>query len=67
MVKTFDELPAVMGVLDVANALSVSRNTAYEYVRSKGFPSIRVGKQIRVSKSALLAWLDEQSKQAMAS
>lgn len=63
MCTNFNELPVVMGVLDVAAVLGVSRNTAYEFVKSKGFPSFQVGKQIRVSKQALQAWLDDQGKQ----
>nr|WP_173023473.1 MULTISPECIES: helix-turn-helix domain-containing protein [unclassified Pseudoflavonifractor] len=63
----FESFPDVMKVMDVAKALGVSRNTAYEFVHSKGFPAINVGKQIRVSKLALIAWIDEQSKAAMAS
>ena len=38
----FESFPDVMKVMDVAKALGVSRNTAYEFVHSKGFPAINV-------------------------
>ncbi len=66
MMVMFEGFPDLMTVMDVAKALGVSRNTAYEVTRSKGFPALRVGKQIRVSKAAFAVWLDKQSEQAMA-
>ena len=46
--QEMDSLPAVLKPSDVAKALGVSRNTAYETVHSTGFPSFKVGKQYRV-------------------
>lgn len=58
----YDDLPAVMSVMDVAQVLKVSRNTAYEAVHSAGFPAFTVGKQIRVSKAAFIEWLHQQGQ-----
>ena len=34
--KSYDELPLMLSVLDVANALGISRAGAYDLVRSQG-------------------------------
>lgn len=52
------EIPDVMTVADVAAALRISRNTAYELVHSKGFPKVAIGKQYRIPKDKFLNWLD---------
>lgn len=53
-----DELPMVLTPLDIADILGISRNVAYEYMHSEGFPVFKVGKQYRISKKKFLAWLD---------
>ena len=50
--------PVVLSPMDVARILGVSKNTAYEMVHSKGFPSFMVGKQYRVRLDRLMAWMD---------
>ena len=54
-----DELPLVLAPSDVARALGVSKNTAYEVVRSEGFPCFRVGKQYRIVRERFFQWMDE--------
>jgi len=53
-----EALPMVLTPSDICNVLGISRNTAYEYMHSDGFPAFKVGKQYRVSKKRFLAWLD---------
>jgi excisionase family DNA binding protein len=50
MKKDIDEL---LTVLEVARILRVSRNRAYELVRLGVVPAIRLGRQVRVPRSAL--------------
>lgn len=54
---TESDLPIVLTVLDVAKLLRVSKNTAYDYLRSGAIPCIRVGHQIRVFRDDALAFL----------
>lgn len=56
----FEMFPSVLSVGQLANALGVGLNTAYTLVRSGKIPSVRVGKQIRISKAALLKFLDSE-------
>jgi excisionase family DNA binding protein len=55
----FDQLPVVLSVEDLTEILGIGRNTAYDLVRSGKIKSIRVGNQIRISKSALREFLDQ--------
>lgn len=56
---TLDGLPdsAVFTVDDVAKLLRISRNTAYELVRQKRIPSLALGRQIRIPRRGLVAFL----------
>lgn len=58
-VTSFDELPIVLNVMDVAAVLQISRNTAYELLHSKDFPVVEVGKQYRVPKTRFIEWLNQ--------
>lgn len=57
--QRIDDLPLVLTPLDVAAVLDVSRNTAYEIVHSKSFPSFKVGKQYRIRRDRFLQWMIE--------
>lgn len=46
-------------VLEMAKALNVGRNKAYELVRTEGFPVIYIGSTIRIPIEALNRWLNE--------
>ena len=47
-------------VEEAGQILRVGRNTAYELVRCGKLPSVRVGKQIRIPRQALLDYLSRQ-------
>ena len=49
--------PLVMDVKGLQTALGIGRDTAYSLMRSKGFPSIRIGGHYVVGKDALVIWL----------
>lgn len=52
--------PDILTVDQLAKALDVGLNTAYMLVRSGKIQSVRVGRQIRISKTALLKFLDSK-------
>lgn len=61
--KSFKDLPLTLSVVEVAEILGISRKGAYNLVRQKGFPSIRVGeKRIITPRDHFLKWLDENAK-----
>ena len=52
-------LPLVLTVEEVARLLRISRNAAYSAVRDGAIPGVvRIGRTVRVSKDAVLEWLD---------
>ena len=53
-----DNLPLALTVKEVAKLLGISRNTAYRLIKSKKLRSVRVGRQIRVPRSALEEYLN---------
>ena len=58
--KSYDDLPLTLTAPEVGEVLGISRAAAYELVRSKGFPSMRIGTRILVPKDRLIAWVNEQ-------
>lgn len=55
-----ETLPDVLTVEQLADVLSIGLNTAYSLVRSGRIASVRVGKQIRISKTALQKFLNSE-------
>lgn len=59
-VTSFDNLPLALTVSEAAATLRIGRNTAYELVRCGKLRSIKVGRQLRIPKSALKEYLDAE-------
>ena len=55
--RSFDELPLTLRVEDLMPILDIGRNTAYELIRCGKIRSIRIGKQLRIPKQALIDYL----------
>ena len=51
------DLPMTLRVEDLMPLLSIGRNTAYELIRSGQIRSVRIGRQIRIPRDALLEFL----------
>lgn len=58
--KNYDDLPLTLTAPEVGEVLGISRAGAYELVRSKGFPRMKVGTRILIPKDKFLAWIDQQ-------
>lgn len=56
MIHSTNDLPLILTVSDISEILGIGKNTAYDLVRSGAIKSFRAGRQIRVSKSALLEY-----------
>jgi len=56
---SFDDLPLTLRVEDLMPILGIGRNTAYELVRCGQIRSIRIGKQLRIPKQALIEYLSD--------
>lgn len=60
--KTYDDLPLMLSVPDLTEALGISRAGAYELVKSEGFPALHIGNRILIPKEELIAWIKENTR-----
>ena len=56
---SYDELPIMLSVPQLASVLRISRSGAYALVRSEGFPALKIGSRIVVPKDKLQNWINE--------
>ncbi len=61
--KEYSDLPMMLTVSEMGEALGISRAAAYQLVRSRGFPSMKIGTRILVPKDKLIKWIDEQTEE----
>ena len=54
---SMEDLPLILKVEDIMALLNIGRNTAYEIIRCGQIRSIRVGKQLRIPKQAIIEYL----------
>ena len=60
--RSYDELPLTLRVEDLTSILDIGRNTAYELVRCGTIRSIRIGKQLRIPKDALVEYFSDENR-----
>ena len=57
---SLDQLPITLKADELAAVLGISRAGAYTLMRSKGFPTIFIGKRMVVYREKFIQWMDEQ-------
>lgn len=60
--KSYEDLPLMLSVPEMAAALGISHAGAYELARSEGFPALRIGTRIVIPKDKLQEWVDKQTE-----
>lgn len=60
--KSNDELPLTMTAKDIAGYLNISLTSGYNLMNSKGFPVLKLGKQLRVTRDNFLNWLNNTNE-----
>ena len=60
--KSYDELPLFLNAEIVRQVLGISISSAYELMKEKGFPSVRIGSRLIVPKDKFAAWVDKQTE-----
>ena len=61
--KSYEDLPLMLSVPEMAAAMGISRAGAYELARSEGFPALRIGTRIVIPKDKLQEWVDKQTEE----
>lgn len=57
---TYEQLPLMLLVPEIAAMLGISRAAAYELARSKDFLSLRIGTRIVVPKDKFIDWINRR-------
>ena len=52
--STFEDLPLLLTVGEMASILRIGRNAAYQLVQEGSVQSIRIGRSIRIPRNALV-------------
>ena len=61
--KSYDELPLLLNVKQLADLLGVSDSSVYELIQEDDFPSLRIGKRIVIPKEELREWISTRTKE----
>ncbi|MCC8356247.1 MAG: helix-turn-helix domain-containing protein [Oscillospiraceae bacterium] len=59
--KSIEDIPVLLSIEELQDILSIGRTKAYELIRSGQIRSIRIGHLVRIAKSDLLTYLEDQS------
>ena len=62
---SYDQLPIMLNANAIAQTLGISRAGAYELMHSDGFPTLRIGKRMMVSKERFIQWIERNSGEAV--
>ena len=59
--KSYDELPLMLNAGTVKDVLGISISSAYELMKEKGFPSLKIGSRIVVPKDKFIEWVERNA------
>ena len=59
MYKSYDDLPLMLSVHDVAEVLGISKSSAYVLVKEKGFPKLKIGARVVVPREKFIEWINK--------
>lgn len=60
-ITSYNQLPLTLCAEHISQILGISRSATYTLLRSKGFPTIYIGKRMVVPKDKFIAWIEEQT------
>ncbi len=56
--KSYEELPLMLSVKELATVLGISRTSAYELTKDKRFPSVKIGSRVVIPKDKFIKWIE---------
>ena len=57
--KSYDDLPLMLSVNDVAEVLGISKSSAYVLAKEKGFPTLKIGARVVVPRDRFIEWINK--------
>ncbi|PET17065.1 helix-turn-helix domain-containing protein [Bacillus thuringiensis] len=61
MYKNYNEYPEILDVSDIQKILGIGRKQAYDLVHSNKFHVLQIGRRIKISKKALIKWIEGEN------
>lgn len=59
MYKSYDDLPLMLSVHDVAEVLGISKSGAYVLAKEKDFPTLKIGARVVVPREKFIEWINK--------
>lgn len=59
---SFNEMPLVLDVADIADTLAIGKNKAYELVSSGTIRALKIGQKYRIPRDELINFIRGQAK-----
>ena len=59
MYKSYDDLPLMLSVHDVAEVLGILKSSAYVLAKEKGFPTLKIGASVVVPREKFIEWINK--------
>lgn len=60
--KSYEELPLFLNAETVAGVLGIAMSSAYELMKEKDFPALRVGNRLIVPKEKFVLWVEKKTE-----
>lgn len=60
--KSYEDLPLMLSVKELSTVLGISRTSAYELTKEKGFPCIQLRGRIVIPKQPFIEWLEQETE-----
>ena len=59
MYQSYDDLPLMLSVHDVAEVLGISKSGAYVLAKEKDFPTLKIGARVVVPREKFIEWINK--------
>lgn len=59
--KSYDELPLMLSVQEIAKVLGISSSSGYELMHTDGFPVLKIGSRMVVPKEKFREWVKQNT------
>ena len=59
-INDYEDLPTILSIEDLMKFLGIGKNSAYNLVRSGQIKSVRIGRQIRITRESVIAFVQHR-------
>lgn len=62
MYNSYDDLPLMLSVQEVADVLGISKSSAYVLSKEKKFPTLKIGSRVVIPRDKFIEWINTNTK-----